>query len=187
MPLVMHNSPEAQSLVIEAAKQLGHRLVAAHCNFRYDIEGALIQARRLRELGAQLDIHTGDMFGARFFVQSPEVTYALFANGLVDMISTDYIGGYWDPILLTLERVVEAGHVSLAQAIAVATSNVVKSFPRLAPNRGFVEPGKMADLVIVNREQIGRVEAVVISGTVVVKRAEDPGLHIVSKAGANSL
>jgi predicted amidohydrolase len=179
MPIVIHNSPETQPLVVEAAKELGRRLVAAHCNFRFDVDGALAQAKRLRQLGAYLDIHTGDMFGVRFFVQSPDVTYALFANGLVDTISTDYIGGYWDPILLTLERVVEAGHVTLAQAIATATSNVVAAFPRLAPNRGLVERGKVADLVIVNRERIGRIETVIIGGKVVVERAEDPGLRIV--------
>jgi len=179
MPVVMHNSPETEPLVLEAARSLGNKLIAAHCNFRFDAEGAVAQASRLRQLGAHLDIHTGDMFGVRFFVQSPDVTYALFSNGLVDMISTDYIGGYWDPILLTLERVVRAGHVSLPKAIATATRNVARAFPRLAPNRGLVESGKVADLVIVNREQIGRVEAVVIGGKVVVERAEDPGLHIV--------
>ncbi len=180
VPVVMHNSPETQGLVIEVAKVIGDKLVAAHCNFRFDAESAVAQATRLQKLGALIDVHTGDMFGLKFFVESPEVTYALFANDLVDMISTDYIGGYWDPILLTLERVIEAEHVKLPKAIAMATSQVVKAFPKLAPDRGLVEPGKVADLVIVDREHIGRVHAVIIGGKVVVERAEDPGLHILT-------
>jgi hypothetical protein len=179
LPAVMHNSPETEPLVLDAAESLGDRLIAAHCNYRISSEEAVAQASRLRRLGAYLDIHTGDMFGVRFFVQSPDVTYALFRNGLVDLISTDYIGGYWDSILLTLEASVKAGHVTLAKAIATATSNVVKAFPRLAPNRGLLAPGKIADIVIVNREHIGRVETVIIGGKVVVERQEDPGLRIV--------
>jgi alpha-D-ribose 1-methylphosphonate 5-triphosphate diphosphatase PhnM len=180
MPVVMHNSPETQALVVEVGKMIGDKLVAAHCNFRFDTKSAVAQATRLRQLGARIDVHTGDMFGLKFFVQSPDVTYTLFANDLVDMISTDYIGGYWDPILLTLERVIEAGHVKLPKAIAMATSQVAKAFPKLAPNRGLVESGKVADLVIVDRKHIGRIHAVIISGRVVVERAEDPGLHILS-------
>jgi hypothetical protein len=180
MPVVFHNSPETQSLVVEAAKMLGDNLIAAHCNFRFDnVEEAVTQARRLRKLGAHLDVHTGDMYGVKFFVKSPEVTYALFAKGLVDMISTDYIGGYWDPILLTLEHVTRAGHVKLPKAIAIATGNVAKIFPKLAPNRGFVEVGKVADLVIVDREHIGRIHTVIIGGQVMVEREEDPGLRVV--------
>ena len=180
MPVVMHNSPDTQQCVLEAARKLGDKLVAAHCNFMFDVEGALAQARRLRKMGAYLDVHTGDMFGVRFFVQSPEVTYALFEEGLVDLIGTDYIGGYWDPILLTLERVVEAGYAELPRAIAMGTSNVTKAFPKLAPNRGLVECGRTADLVIIDREHIARIHYVIISGKVVVERFEDPGLRIVS-------
>ncbi len=180
IPAVVHNSPETQDIAAEAAKMLGGKLIAAHSNFRFDAEGAVAQATRLRQFGALLDIHTGDMFGLKFFVQSPDVTYALFTEGLVDLISTDYIGGYWDPILLTLERVIQARHVELPKAIATATGNVVKAFPRLAPNRGLVEAGKVADLVIVDRKHIGRIQTVIIGGRVVVEREEDPGLRILS-------
>jgi alpha-D-ribose 1-methylphosphonate 5-triphosphate diphosphatase PhnM len=109
------------------------------------------------------------MFGARQVEDTPDVTFALFREGLVDVISTDYIGGYHDPILLVLQKVIEEKLISLPEAITLATSNPVKIFPRLAYNKGMIKSGMVADLCIVDREDISRVRYVIIKGKVVVK------------------
>ena len=43
--------------------------------------------------------------------------HILFREGLVDLISTDYISGYWDPILLVMQKLFEADLISLPKAV----------------------------------------------------------------------
>jgi alpha-D-ribose 1-methylphosphonate 5-triphosphate diphosphatase PhnM len=93
----------------------------------------------------------------------------MMKEGLVDIISTDYAGGLWDSELLLLDAAVREGAVDLPTAIAMATGNVTKVFPKLAPNRGLIEPGRVADVVVVNRDNIGKVKTVIIAGTVTVE------------------
>jgi adenine deaminase len=56
----------------------------------------------------------------------------------------------------------------LPGAIALATGNVSKTFPELAADRGLLEKGKRADLVIVENHNLGRVRHVVANGELVV-------------------
>ena len=93
---------------------------------------------------------------------------AMLEEGVLDMISTDYMGGYWDPILRILEYFVEQIIVDLPQAIALATGNVVKAIPNIAPGRGEVSEGKIADLVVLKKGSISQVKTVLTGGKVVV-------------------
>jgi len=86
----------------------------------------------------------------------------------VDMMSTDYMGGHWDPILRVLEYAVLQNVIDLPQAIALATRNVTRAIPNVAPNRGQIAEGKIADLVILSPDSISKVRTVLIGGKVVV-------------------
>ena len=87
----------------------------------------------------------------------------------MDIISTDDIGGLWDSIRLVLEKAVEKGVIDLAGAVALATANVAKAIPKLAPNRGLLAPGKVADIVVTKEATLSDVTAIIIGGRIVKK------------------
>lgn len=168
IPLLMHNSPQTKGEVLEFAKELKGLLVACHSNFLYKPQEAVEVARGVKKAGGWVDIRTGDFFGARQFRRNHATTLALLEEGLVDMISTDYVGGYWDSILRVLEYAVLQNVIDLPQAIALATGNVLEAIPNVAPNRGQIAEGKIADLAIVSQKSISEVNTVLIGGKVVV-------------------
>ena len=167
VPVISHHSPENTEPVHKLACQIGPLLVASHSNHLYEPEEAVEAARRLKKAGAHIDVYSGDSFGARKLLPSPETTFALLKEDLVDSCSTDYCGGYWDPILLVMEKAIEQRIISLPRAIAIA-SGAAKLVPLLAPNRGMITPGRIADIVIVDRDHISKVKTVIISGRIVV-------------------
>ena len=66
---------------------------------------------------------------------------------------------------------VRKSQLLLPAAIALATGNVSKTFPELAADRGLLEKGKRADVVIVENHNLGRVRHVVANGELVVFNA----------------
>lgn len=164
LPLLFHNTLDTKDLLLDIAPKLGSRLIALHTNYTYSASEAIACARELKRYGAWVDIFTGDAFGTRAFHKSPEVSMALFKEGLVDLVSTDYIAGYWDPILLVMEKAVEAGLITLPQAIRKTTRDVVEAIPRIGTDRGTIAPGKVADLAIVHPKRISEVRTVLVGG-----------------------
>jgi len=51
----------------------------------------------------------------------------------------------------------------------LATSAPARIVPLVAPNRGLIEPGRVADICIVDRDDISKVRYVIIAGRVVVE------------------
>lgn len=169
VPLVMHNSPTTKSQVRDFAKDLKGLLIAAHSNYTpYKPQEAIEVTRAVKKAGGWVDIIGGDFFGPRLFFPNHATTLALLAEGLVDTMSTDYMGGHWDPILRVLEYAVLQNVIDLPQAIALATGNVTKAIPNVAPNRGQIAEDKIADLVILSPKSISEVRTVIIGGKVVV-------------------
>jgi imidazolonepropionase-like amidohydrolase len=168
VPLCLHNSPDTRPLVLEVAERLNQRLIAAHCNFGYKPQEACEVARAIKKSGGWVDILGGDYFGIRSYFPNHATTFALVAEGLVDLISTDYIGGYWDSILQVLRYFVEQNMLNLPDAISLATGNVCKAIPHIAPDRGLISEGKIADLAILSPDDIAKVTTVIIGGRVVV-------------------
>ena len=95
--------------VLHAARELGPQLIAGHVNHTFTVEEALSLAREFRGFGAHIEVITADAFGAKQLETTPELAFALLREGLVDVISTDYSGGYHDPILLVLQKAIEEG------------------------------------------------------------------------------
>ncbi len=168
IPVLFHNTMDTRELLLGQAPKLGIHLIALHTNYTYSPSEAVTCARELKKHGAWVDIFTGDAYGAQMFHQTPEVTLTLFKEGLVDLISTDYIAGYWDPIPLIAEKAVEANLISLPQVIQMMSKRVVDAIPRIGSERGTLAPGKVADVVITHPKRISEVKTVMIGGRKVV-------------------
>ncbi|MGI6142651.1 MAG: amidohydrolase family protein [bacterium] len=169
-PLIVHNAAPTKELLQELARQ-GGTLVAAHSNHDSFTPGeALAQARHLRREGAIIDIATFDAFGARETTPAPEHFFAFLEYGQADLISTDYGGGKFDPPLVGVKAALERGLGSLPDLVAKLTSRVAQVFPRLAPERGVIEEGKIADLIVVSRQDVALVKQVYIGGRLVLGR-----------------
>jgi trimethylamine--corrinoid protein Co-methyltransferase len=163
----MHNCPSTKTQILDYVKDLRGLLIACHSNYIYRPEEAIKVARAVKKAGGWVDIHTGDFFRARQFFCNHASTLALLDEGLVDLISTDYIGGYWDSIPRVLEYAVAQNVIDLTHAIALATGNVTKAIPNVAPNRGEIVEGKVADLVILSKKKISKVRTVLVGGKIV--------------------
>jgi imidazolonepropionase-like amidohydrolase len=176
VPVVAHNAAASMTQVASLMKT-GVRVIAAHSNHSsFEPREAVEHAGRLKEMGAIVDVSTLDTFGARQLATGPETLYALFSAGLVDTISTDYAGGHHDSILLAIDRATRAGVVSLPAAIAMATANAADAIPGVAPRRGRVVPGAIADLVVTDPLALHDVRDVMIGGEIVVRDGRRAGL-----------
>jgi len=165
IPLIIHHTPGTHEVVLEAAAEMGGRVIAAHSNFQIDdAADASHRARVLRQRGALIDVMSGDAFSGGQFHPSPEVTFRLLRDEVVDLISTDYAGGFWDSMLLVAEKAHEAGVIGLEQVVRLMTSAPVDAIPRLAPDRGRLIPGAVADIVVTERERLSAVREVLVSG-----------------------
>jgi len=169
IPTLVHTAKETIDAVLYAAKGLGPNLIAGHVNHTFTPEEAVKVAKELKRSGAIVEIISADSFGAKQIEATPEITFALLKEGLVDVITTDFSGGNHDPILLVLQKAIEERLITLPKAIHLATGAPARIVPRVAPYRGVIEPGKVADLCIVEREDISKVKYVIISGRVVVE------------------
>jgi len=175
MPIVIHNAAGCKEVVFEVAEKLGSRLIAAHSNHSsFDKDEIIGNVKKLKSFGAIIDICSGDYFGARNFgtTEYLSVTYNLLEEGLVDLISTDFMAGNWDPIILFIEEAVNKKKITLPKALAMTSCNVAKAIPKLATNTGFIEEGKAADLVVLDPDTISKVKHVLIDGIPVVMNGE---------------
>jgi len=169
LPVLAHTEPGMKEALLDVAKKIGPKLIAVHVNHSFTPEEMVNFAKELKSLGATIEIITADSFGAKQVEPSPEGTFALLQEGLADVITTDFSGGYHDPILLVLQKAIEKGVIDLPKAIQLATSAPARIIPLVAPNRGLIEPGRVADLCIVDREDIAKVRHVIIAGRIVVE------------------
>ncbi len=172
LPLDFHNSPQTREQVVDFAERLGPLFQAAHSNFLYKPGEAIEVARKVKKSGGWTDINTGNFFRSRQFFKNHATTLALVEEGLVDMISTDYMGGYWDPILRILEYFIQQNVIDLPGAIAMATRNVVVATPNVAPNSGEIRPGMNADLTVLDKASLSKVNFVIIQGNTVVRNGK---------------
>lgn len=171
-PIVLHTAAASKKVVLDMARKYGSRIIAGHSNHpSFDADELIENCRELKKHGAIVDICTGDFFGAQelFTPGTLDTTLKVLSEGLADLLSTDFMGGYWDPILTFIEHAVEKKVVSLPEAVAMVTCNVTSAIPKLAPNCGLIEVGRTADLAILDASKISRVKQVLINGVVVVR------------------
>ncbi|MEU8040745.1 hypothetical protein [Streptosporangium sp. NPDC049078] len=169
VPVLVHNAAASMTQVASIA-ETDVTLIAGHSNHSsFELREAVEHAGRLKEMGAIVDVSTLDTFGAQRLTTGPELLYAMFSAGVVDTISTDYAGGHHDPILLAIDRSIKAGVVSLPAAVAMATANVADAIPGVAPRRGRILPGTIADLVLTDPAELHHVGIVMVGGEIVAR------------------
>ncbi len=166
IPAVFHTSLEsAETLYKIAVKYAGTRarIVAAHMNHTSMSAGECVKwAKKLKSCGVGLDIATVQCFsGQEDILRNSE---SLISEGLVDMISTDYGGGKWDPILSLIEYLADKKLLTLARAVALATSSPASWFSRMGSELGWLIPGYKADFIITAPGKISEVRRVFIQG-----------------------
>ncbi len=175
MPIIIHNAAGCKEVVFEVAEKLGLRLIAAHSSHatftKDEIRGNI---KKLRGFGTFIDMCVGDFFGAKNLSPSDylDISYDLLEEGLIDLLSTDFMAGNWDPIILFIKNAVDNKSISLTKALAMTSCNVIKAIPKLGANTGFIEEGKAADIAILNPNDISDVQHVLIDGIPVVINGE---------------
>jgi len=179
VPAVLHTSAPSESAIDDAVEAAGSFLISGHTNHAtFTVEESLACARRLRAKGAWIEVSTLDAFGLRRLVPRPDNMYALLRHDLVDFVSTDYAGGNWDNPYTGVAHAVADGVVALPKAVALVSRNVARAYPALAPDRGEIAPGKVADLVVC-RGRLDQVDLVFVDGRLVceggnARRRSDP-------------
>ena len=164
LPFIVHTSAASMAKV-EEISWLGNLLIAGHCNHpSFDIKEGVELIKRLRKKGVIIDISTFDTLDSPEREKELAFFFAILEAGLADVISTDYGGGNHSPILEVLELAIDQKVVTLLKAISLVTGNPSRAIPRLAPGRGVIVHGAIADLVMVHRSNIGQVEEIIIEG-----------------------
>lgn len=172
IPIIVHNASATMEVMLEIAEKLGSKLIAAHSNHPSYENGEMIRTiKDLRKHGAIIDICCGDFFGAKqiFREDDLKLTLQLLYDGLGDVLSTDFMGGNWDPMLQFIEKAVQEKALTLPEAIGMVTCKVTDAIPKLAPNCAKIEPGKVADLVILDSKKISSIRYVLVNGLIVCK------------------
>ena len=101
-------------------------------------------------------------------MNKPERIETLVAAGLVDTFSTDYGGGHWDSVLEMIHYLTHHRRLlSLSEAIAKATGNVARIYGEATKNLGLIAPGKKADFLLVDQQNVSRIQKVFIEGKLV--------------------
>jgi hypothetical protein len=167
---VFHTSPVSVGTIAELAKKYpAAKLVAGHANQSdFTPEEAVGWASKLRDLGVTIDISTWDIPGPAIQAKPGNFLHMLEAK-VVDTISTDFAGGAWEPILKGLDMAIRCDAVELARGVAFATSNPASLFPALAEGRGQLAPGKIADVILVDADNLGAVRTVIVGGNIAVQ------------------
>lgn len=169
LPAIFHNAaPTAKILLKLAARYPAARMIAGHSNHPSFLPREAVDfAREMRACGITIDVSTLDMVQTRWR-NTPENLDALIEARLVDMISTDFAGGDWDSITAALHRMIRLKQLTPPAAVALATGNVARVFPELAGDRGLIDKGRRADVIIVEGHNLSRVRHVIIAGRPVV-------------------
>lgn len=172
LAVILHNAAASKKVVDAVSREVA--IVAGHSNHpSFEVGEAVDFARELKARGSIIDVGTLDSFGKKALTDDPAHMFALLEAGLVDTFSTDYAGGFHDSILTAVAAAVKEGVVSLPAAIRMTSLNVAKAVPGVAPNRGLVAPGRVADLVVADSDAVDRVAHVFVSGDHVVDQSSD--------------
>lgn len=170
VPVLLHHTPSTTKKVLELSDRGLEGFIPCHSNCLFTPEEAVEVGRKLRaQKGVRIDAAVFDSFTKPLIGPEPEVMDAMFREGLVDLISTDFSGGRSDSMLKGIEYVTRTGSASLAQAVATATGNVADTFPGIAPQLGRIAPGYLADLLVVDYPNVSRLRQVYIDGRLVVR------------------
>ena len=175
VPAIVHSaSATAKALreLMADPEARGARVIAAHVNHPSHTPG---EARDLAALGREhgwaAEASVFDLLHRRHTVTTRDHWDRLLADpGLVDVLGTDYgHGGDHDELISAVQDLVAHGHRGLGDAVAMATSAVARLIPGIAPGRGELRRGLVADVVVTDAEDFRAVRHVFVDGEQVVR------------------
>jgi imidazolonepropionase-like amidohydrolase len=159
-PFMVHHAAASAEVVLEVA---GGRMIAGHCNHpSFTVEESIHYARALRARGALLEISGLDLFTRTKGKGDVANFLALVRERLVDVVGTDYAAGNYDPVSVPIAAIVRDGLVSIPEAVALVTGNVVRRLPGVFQG-GLLEVGRPADLAVFSPD-LSQTRAVYIDG-----------------------
>ncbi len=170
LPIIFHHASTSAAKIYELAlkKRSTTTIIAAHCNHTtFTLEECVSWAKKLKDEGVIIDLASINSFSG-YNKESIENMTALLTEGLPDIITTDFGGGVWDGILELIQYFFKRGLLGLAEGIHMATGRIPEIFGNSFIGRGLIEEGKIADLVLVDKLNLAKVETVIINGRIVV-------------------
>lgn len=167
LPAIVHNSAPSDEATRAAVDLAGPLLIAGHSNHStFTLKEALDSAQYVRDHGGVVEVDTFDSWGRRELDPTPATLLTMVAQGLVDLLATDYAAGWWDGVFEAVEEVWRSGAAPLTAAVALATGNVARSVPRIGQSRGLLRAGLLGDVVVSHARHPSLVELVVIGGEI---------------------
>jgi imidazolonepropionase-like amidohydrolase len=164
-PVILHNSAPSDEACREAASIACDLVIAGHTNHdTFSAEESIANARWMKAQGAFVEVDTFDSWGLREGNPTPDLLLALVAEGVVDIIASDYAAGHWDGVLHAVEEITAKGLLNLEQAVALVTGNVARAIPSLGRDRGTLQVGKLADFVVTDYEHPADIHDVYVGG-----------------------
>jgi hypothetical protein len=175
--MMIHASPTSKEKAIELAER-DMPLIAGHTNYpTFDYEEALEFAKHLKELGVTIEACSWDLFAETNGVggdpeEMRELLFEFVSNGYADYLSTDFGDAKYHGTLVAVEEFIANDTVPVGEAIALVTGNVAAAIPGVGRTRGTLAPGKAADIVITDSDDVSNVKTVFVNGKEVVDGTE---------------
>jgi imidazolonepropionase-like amidohydrolase len=175
VPAIVHSASatsHALRELIEDSSLAGARVIAAHVNHpSHTPDEARDLAALGRDHGWAGEASVFDLLHRRRTVTTREHWDRLLTEpGLVHVLGTDYgHGGDHDELVAAVQDLVAHGHRSLGEAVAMASSAVVRLIPGIAPGRGELRKGCAADVVVTSADDFRAVRDVFVDGERVVR------------------
>lgn len=175
VPAIIHSASATARVMRELMEQTrgtDTRIIAAHVNHTSHTPGEAVELARLgREHGWLAEASVFDLLHRRKTVTTREHWDSLLSEGtLVDVLGTDYgHGGDHDELISAVQDMVSRGHRTLGDAVAMVTSAVACAIPGIAPERGELRRGLVADVVVTGADDFRAVRHVFVDGVGVVR------------------
>ncbi|MFE4082178.1 amidohydrolase family protein [Paenarthrobacter sp. YIM B13468] len=175
VPAIVHSASATANVLRQMMLELdgsGATVIAAHANHPSHTPD---EARELAVLGRKMgwpaEASVFDLLHRRHTVKTREHWDILLREPeLISVIGTDYgHDGDHDELISAIEDIAVHGHRSLAGAVAMATSAPADLIPGIAPGRGRLEAGRMADVVVASADELRDVRLVLVDGVCVVR------------------
>lgn len=175
VPAIIHSASATARVMRELMEQTqgtDARIIAAHVNHTsHTPEEALELTAMGRDHGWLAEASVFDLLHRRKTVTTRDHWDTLLSMpGLVDVLGTDYgHDGDHDELISAIQDMVAYGHRTLGQAVAMVTSAVADAIPGIAPERGELRKGLIADVVVTGAEDFRAVSHVFVDGIGMVR------------------
>jgi len=169
LPVIFHHASTSAVKIYELAKKKKPDtiIIAAHSNHSsFTLDECINWAKKLKAEGVIIDVATINSISG-YNRGSIENIKELLSGGLADIITTDYGGGVWDSIPGFIQYFYKRGLLDLKKGIHMVSGRISEILGSPFDETGIIKEGKTADIVILDKLNLGKVETVIIDGKIV--------------------